>query len=169
MGTWRNTRLSYSRAWSFKLQYDCSSDVVFTLSTLPCKDVEFSTVIRGLSSIFSIFGLPSYIHSDRGPSLVSKELQNFLHSRYVATSKTMPYNPQGNGQCKKYNDIIWRTTKLACKSQNLDVKYWESVLPNALHSIRSLLCTATNITPLHMNVSFHFHADHQLVSHCQHV
>ena len=32
IGTWRNTRLSYSRAWiSVKLQYDCSFNVVFTL------------------------------------------------------------------------------------------------------------------------------------------
>ena len=34
---------------------------------IPCKDMESSTVIKALSSIFSLFGLPSYIHSDRGP------------------------------------------------------------------------------------------------------
>ena len=29
----------------------------------------------------------------------------------------------------------------------LDNKHWEQFLPDALHSIRSLLCTATNATP----------------------
>lgn len=36
---------------------------------------------------------------------------------------------------------------LVCKSQNVDIKFWECILPDALHSIRSLRCTATNTTP----------------------
>ncbi len=36
---------------------------------------------------------------------------------------------------------------MACKSKNLPIKYWQEVLPDVLHSIRSLLCTATNETP----------------------
>ncbi|XP_069957120.1 uncharacterized protein [Cherax quadricarinatus] len=35
----------------------------------------------------------------------------------------------------------------ALKSRNLPVQHWQTVLPDALHSIRSLLCTATNATP----------------------
>lgn len=37
--------------------------------------------------------------------------------------------------------------KLALHSQGLDNKYWDKVLRQALHSIRSLVCTATNCTP----------------------
>ncbi|XP_068246856.1 uncharacterized protein [Palaemon carinicauda] len=37
--------------------------------------------------------------------------------------------------------------KLALRTRNLDVSKWEVVLPDALHSIRSLLCTSTNCTP----------------------
>ena len=33
------------------------------------------------------------------------------------------------------------------ESRGLDNKHWEQFLPDALHSIRSLLCTATNATP----------------------
>ena len=36
---------------------------------------------------------------------------------------------------------------LALRSRQLPVTVWESVLPDALHSIRSLLCTSTNETP----------------------
>ena len=31
--------------------------------------------------------------------------------------------------------------------KNLPIKYWQDVLPDALHSLRSLLSTATNKTP----------------------
>jgi hypothetical protein len=36
---------------------------------------------------------------------------------------------------------------LALKSKKLQVENWEIMLQDALHSIRSLLCTATNATP----------------------
>lgn len=78
---------------------------------------------------------------------MSQELRNFLVSFGVATSRTTPYNPQGNGQVERYNETIWRTIQLALKSKGLPITKWESVLQDALHSIRSLLCTATNATP----------------------
>ena len=57
------------------------------------------------------------------------------------------YNPRGNGQCKKYNDVIWSSVKLALKPKNWPLSKRNVVLSDALHSIRSLLCTATNMNP----------------------
>ena len=116
---------------------------------IPCSDVSTPTVIKSLCSIFSIFGLPVYVYSDRGQSFMSRELKNFLHSRNIATSETTPSNPQSNWQCERYNGIIWKgkVITLACRSQNIDIKNWEVVLPHALHSIRSPLCTSINATP----------------------
>ena len=78
---------------------------------------------------------------------MSSELREFLVGRGVAVSRTTPYNPQGNGQCERYNGIIWRSITLALKSRKLPVTHWERVLTDVLHAIRSLLCTATNCTP----------------------
>ena len=55
--------------------------------------------------------------------------------------------PRGNGQVKCYNNIIWKTIVLALHVKKLSLTHWEYVLPNVLHSIRSLLRTATNFTP----------------------
>jgi len=41
---------------------------------------------------------------------------------------------------------------MACESKNLHIKHFQEVHPNVLHSIRTLLCTATNKTP-HKNLS----------------
>jgi transposase InsO family protein len=113
----------------------------------PCPDVAATTVVKCLHQLFCLFGMPAYIHSDRGASFMSAELRNFLHARGVATSRTSPYNPQGNGQCERYNGIVWTSVLLALKSKELLVSQWENVLPEVLHSLRSLLCTATNVTP----------------------
>lgn len=63
----------------------------------PYKDMTSETVIWCLNDLFSMFGMPSYIHSDRGTSFISKEIISFFYKRGVATSMTTPYNPVGNG------------------------------------------------------------------------
>ena len=68
--------------------------------------------------------------------------------------RTTPYNPRGNGQCERINATIWNTISLALASRNLPLSAWEDVLPECLHAIRSLLCTATNCTPHERMFSF---------------
>ena len=106
-----------------------------------------STVIKCLDQLFTLCGTPSYIHSDRGTSFLSHEIKHYITQKGIATSKTTPYHPIGNGQCERYNGIIWKGVQLALKSHNLQISNWEMVLPSVLHSIRSLLSTATNTTP----------------------
>ena len=113
----------------------------------PCKDMTSSTVVACLQQLFSMYGLPGYVHSDRAPDLIGQEVKTFLTQHGVATSRTSPYNPKGNGQCERYNGVIWKTVLLALKSRDLPTSAWQEVLPTALHSIRSLLCTSTNCTP----------------------
>lgn len=72
---------------------------------------------------------------------------HFLLVKGVATSRTTAYNPQANGQVERLNGTLWRAITLALKSRSLPTAQWESVMLDALHSIRSLLCTATNATP----------------------
>ncbi|XP_028516682.1 uncharacterized protein LOC110245097 [Exaiptasia diaphana] len=42
--------------------------------------------------------MPSYVHSDRGVSFMSKEFQTYLTEKGITTSRTTGYNPAGNGQ-----------------------------------------------------------------------
>lgn len=78
---------------------------------------------------------------------MSRELQEFLTSKGIAGSRTTSNNPQGNGQVERTNGTIWKAITAALKSRGLPIKYWQIVLHDALHSIRSLLCTTTNATP----------------------
>jgi len=84
----------------------------------PCQDMSFSTVINKLKQLFSVFGTPSYIHSDQRSSFVSQELKEFLTQNGIASSRTTAYNPQCNGQVERYNGIIWRTVELGLEMNN---------------------------------------------------
>ena len=85
---------------------------------------------------------------------MSSELKSFLHSRGVPTSRSTPYHPTGNGQCERFVGSVWKAITLCLESRSLPVQAWEAVLPDALHSLRSLLCTATNCTPHERLFSF---------------
>ena len=113
----------------------------------PCSSTDAKTVISCLNQLFTLFGMPAYVHSDRGSAFMSQELVSFLRHHSIGSSNTSVYNPQGNGHCERYNGIIWSAVKLALKSRKMSNSQCELVLPDALHSIRSLLCTATNETP----------------------
>ncbi|KRY46187.1 Pro-Pol polyprotein [Trichinella britovi] len=106
----------------------------------PCADASAASAEKYLVELFSLFGVPSYVHSDRGSAFASDEFR-------IACSRTTPYNPQGNAQAERYTGIVWKTILLALKSQGLPTEQWPAVLPDALHAVRSLLFTSTNATP----------------------
>jgi transposase InsO family protein len=51
-----------------------------------------TTVTKCLTTLFSLFGMPAYIHSDRGATFMSEELRTFLIGKGVATGRTTSYN-----------------------------------------------------------------------------
>lgn len=48
---------------------------------LICATMTTSTIIICLCQLFSIFGMPTYIHSGHGPSFMSRELQESLANK----------------------------------------------------------------------------------------
>jgi hypothetical protein len=113
----------------------------------PTKDTSTDSALQCLFTLFSVCGLPDMVHSDRGSAFTSGDYQRALHERGVATNYCSPYNPRGNGQVERYNGVLWRNIRLALHARKLPTESWEAVLPDALHSMRSLLCTSTNATP----------------------
>ena len=113
----------------------------------PCRDMTSGTVTHCFNHLFSIFGMPDMVHTDRATDFLSSETQDYLLSKSISTSKTSRYNPKCNGQVEKLNGTLWKAILVTLHSRNLKLSDWEMVLPDALHSIRSLLCTATNATP----------------------
>ena len=113
----------------------------------PWRDVSSKTIIQSLTQLFCPFGMPGYVNSDRGSAFMASELRGFLRSCNVATSRTPPYHPEGNSQCERLNSTLWKTVKLMLHTRNLQEEQWDQILPDPLHAIRSLLCTATNQTP----------------------
>ena len=63
---------------------------------IPTPDILTPTVIKYLDSIYSLSGMPEYVHSGRGKSFMSAELVKYLTDRGIALSHSTPYHPIGN-------------------------------------------------------------------------
>ena len=124
------------------------------LKYIELEQLTFSRNTKHLTNLFSVFGNPSFVDSDRGTAFMLEELKGFLHSRGIATSRTTAFNPQSNGQVERYNGIIWQMVSLALRSTNLSIANWEKVLDVALHCIQSLLSTSTNCIQFPKKISY---------------
>lgn len=109
----------------------------------PCPDVSTTTLIKCLTSLLSLVGMPAYVHSDHEGSFMSREVREFLTTKGEGTSCTTSCIPEGNGQVERCNGVAWKAIMMSLKSKNLPLRNWQDVLPAALYSIHSLLCTAT--------------------------
>ena len=120
----------------------------------PCSNTTSATVMKCLNKLCVLCGTRTYVHSDRGSLFLSQEIKDYFSQRSIATSKTFPCHPIGNGQYERYNGVICKGVRMVLKTQNLSDTQWEIVLPNVLYYILSLLSTATNTTPHDILVGF---------------
>lgn len=74
----------------------------------PCPDVLTSMVIMCLTSLFSFVWIPAYVYSDLRASFMSREFQHFLTTKWVATGKTISYNPERNGEAERGSRVLWK-------------------------------------------------------------
>ena len=136
--------------FAFPLRNITSSSVINEFSrfhfAFPLRNITSSSVIKCLSTLFAIFGTPGFVHFDWGTQFVSSEIQKLLPPK-LAISKTTPYHPQGNGQNERYNGIVWEAVQCLLNTTNRPLTDWESVLPTALLSIRTLINTVTKKSP----------------------
>ena len=79
---------------------------VFSKYTMavPTRDQHAATVARVLvSEWFYKFGVPARLHSDQGRNFRSSLIQQLCNLYGIVNSRTTPYHPEGNGQCKRFN------------------------------------------------------------------
>ena len=65
----------------------------------------------------------------------------------IVHSVTTPYHPQGNGHCERTNATLWTAINCILQSRGLLPDKWESVMDQALASMRCVSSTATNESP----------------------
>lgn len=73
-----------------------------------CPNISTSVIVNCRCQLFSLFSIKSHIYTDRGSPFMSEGMNNFLRNESIKTSRTSPYNPQGNGYVERLNGTLWK-------------------------------------------------------------
>ena len=91
-----------------------------------------SRAAKGLLKMWSAFGIPSRITSDRGPQFVSSWWQTMCGALGIDHIYTQPYHHQANGRAERAGQQILEVTRKFCVDTR---KNWLELLPRVLNVI----------------------------------
>ncbi|MCO5580474.1 hypothetical protein L7F22_034342 [Adiantum nelumboides] len=98
-------------------------------------------------NVFTRYGLPIEIVSDRGTHFLNEVIEYLLSEFMVIHNKSAPYHPQANGQVEHTNKII---SSILTKVVSIKRTNWEMSLHVALWAYRVSFKTALNSTPFNL-------------------
>lgn len=110
---------------------------------IPLQDQTAASVVRALTDTFSIYGIPSFLHSDQGANFESTILKQTCEAFGIHKSRTTAYHPQGDGLVERVNRSLLQMFRTYC-NQSSD---WEQWLPLLLYAYRSSTHTSTKCSP----------------------
>ena len=111
------------------------------------KNDSYTTAKFLFEYIFTRYGLPIEIVSDRGKHFLNEVIENLLDKFMVLHKKSAPYHPQANGQAESTNKILKTVlTKIVSESKT----DWELKLHSVVWAYRVAYKTAIGTTPFNM-------------------
>ncbi|CAN6712131.1 unnamed protein product [Malus baccata var. baccata] len=135
------------------------------------------------TKILHRYGVPETIVTDRGPSFISKEVEEFASKYQIKMIQSSPYYPQSNGQAEASNKILVNIIKRMVIDSP---EKWHEKLGNTLWAYRTSKRARTGTThyaltfgqdavlPMEINVSsvriqnqFGLHSEEYIEAMCQ--
>jgi hypothetical protein len=112
----------------------------------PTKDATAFAAANGLLHIFSRYGMPLEVRSDRGPHFTAEVIRQFLSLVDVKQRFSLAYHPQANGQVERHVQEVNRHLRALVFDQQIRDN-WSSVLPLVARIMNSTPSSATGLAP----------------------
>ncbi|KAG1125660.1 hypothetical protein G6F42_008510 [Rhizopus arrhizus] len=114
---------------------------------MACKRIDAITTEKFLfDNIVSLYGVPSFLVSDRGSNYMSTYLNSFMRSLECTHRFTTSRRPQSNGHVERLNQTLVQTMAKLMRDESLQ-KPWDQYITAALMSIRTMVNEATGFSP----------------------
>ena len=96
---------------------------------------------------FVHYGWPEKLHSDQARNFENNLIAELCKIAQVRKIRTMPYHPEGNAQCERFNQtLLGRIGSL-----NLNEKcHWEDWVSTLTHAYNCTRCYSTGFSPYYL-------------------
>ena len=115
-------------------------------TAIPLPDQTATAITAELIKLFSVFGVPSVVHSDQGRNFESSILKATLEAFGIAKSWTTAYHPQGDGMVERLNRSLLQLLRAYVTEQ----AEWECHLPLVLYAYCSATHSSTGLSPFEL-------------------
>ena len=102
-----------------------------------------ASTIKGLTTLFSMFGIPKTVKTDNGPPFNGKDFAEFLGTYGVRHQRSTPLWPEANGMVERFV----RTVKKALRTSVAEGENWKAILPDFLLAYRNTPHASTGVSP----------------------
>lgn len=120
----------------------------FTKFTIiePVKSKKACYVIKVLTNLIYLFGVPRRIVSDRGTAFTSQAFRMFCDNYGIKHVLNAVATPRANGQCERYNKTIVQA--LATTTAGRDPRDWDTVVKRVQSALNTTHNKGINTTPM---------------------
>ena len=112
---------------------------------IPTRNQTAQTTAKALfDQFFVYYGFHEKIHSDRGTNFMSKVIRRLCRIAGVKQTRTTPYQPQGNGQCERFNRTLLKMLGTLPAERKTD---WKAAIPSLVHAYNATVHESTSYSP----------------------
>ena len=97
-------------------------------------------------NLYTKFGLPKVIHTDRGATFLSKVISELNKMLTIKHTTTVPYRPQSNASCERLNSTIIQRIRTLAPAEK---PRWHTHVDSLLFAYNSTVHESTGISPFY--------------------
>ena len=114
---------------------------------IPISNISAKLVVKQLLKVFSIYGFPKEIQSDRGTNFTSDLFNQTLKEFNVKHSLASPYHPESQGALERHHQTLKSLLRKFCVETGHD---WDESLDLLLFVIREVPSESLGMSPFEM-------------------
>ena len=113
----------------------------------PLKNITSKTIVSKLTQLFTTFGIPREIQSDRGTNFTSDLFAAVLSELGITQTLSTAYHPQSQGALERCHQTLKSLLSKFCYEQNQE---WDEALPYILFAIREAPNESLGVSPFEL-------------------
>lgn len=114
---------------------------------IPLRNISAKTIVKHLLHLFTTFGLPAEIQSDRGTNFTSHLFEQIVKELNIHHVMSSAYRPQSQGCLERFHQTLKTMIKKFCLESDRD---WDENIDWLMFAVRECPQESTGISPFQM-------------------